>query len=52
MSDRKSCGYKPRNERTKKGKVNERARRTGSTLSLLKTLADSLAVGEMEILLY
>ena len=24
---RKSCGYKPRNERTKKGKVNQRARR-------------------------
>ncbi len=27
MIDRKSCGYKPRNERTKKGKVNQRARR-------------------------
>lgn len=27
MIDRKSCGYKPRNERTKKGNVNQRARR-------------------------
>jgi len=27
MINRKSCGYKPRNERTKKGKVNQRARR-------------------------
>jgi len=27
MIDRKSCGYIPRNERTKKGKVNKRARR-------------------------
>ncbi len=27
MIDRESCGYKPRNERTKKGKVNQRARR-------------------------
>jgi len=27
MIDRKSCGYKPRNERIKKGKVNQRARR-------------------------
>ena len=27
MINRKSCGYKPRNERTKKGKVNKRARR-------------------------
>ena len=27
MIDRNSCGYKPRNERTKKGKVNQRARR-------------------------
>lgn len=27
MIDRKSCGYTPRNERTKKGKVNKRARR-------------------------
>ena len=27
MIDRKSCGYTPRNERTKKGKVNQRARR-------------------------
>jgi deoxyribonuclease I len=27
MIDRKSCGYVPRNERTKKGKVNQRARR-------------------------
>lgn len=27
MIDRKSCGYVPRNERTKKGKVNDRARR-------------------------
>ena len=27
MIHRKSCGYKPRNERTKKGKVNKRARR-------------------------
>ena len=27
MIDRKSCGYKPRNERTKKGKVNQRAKR-------------------------
>lgn len=26
MIDRKSCGYIPRNERTKKGKVNQRAR--------------------------
>ena len=27
MIDRDSCGYKPRNERTKKGKSNQRARR-------------------------
>jgi deoxyribonuclease-1 len=27
MIDRNSCGYIPRNERTKKGKVNQRARR-------------------------
>ena len=27
MIDRKSCGYKPRNERTKKGNINQRARR-------------------------
>jgi len=27
MIDRESCGYIPRNERTKKGKVNQRARR-------------------------
>ncbi|PHR58199.1 MAG: deoxyribonuclease [Arcobacter sp.] len=27
MIDRKSCDYKPRNERTKKGKINQRARR-------------------------
>jgi len=27
MIDRKSCGYIPRNERTKKGKINQRARR-------------------------
>lgn len=26
MIDRESCGYKPRNERSKKGKINERAR--------------------------
>ena len=28
MIDRKSCGYIPRNEFTKKGKINKRARRT------------------------
>ncbi|PCI30184.1 MAG: deoxyribonuclease [SAR324 cluster bacterium] len=28
MIDRKSCGYTPRNEFTKKGKINKRARRT------------------------
>lgn len=27
MIDKKSCGYKPRNLRTKKGKINQRARR-------------------------
>ena len=27
MIDRSSCGYEPRNERTKKGKINQRARR-------------------------
>ena len=27
MVNRNSCGYKPRNERTKKGKINQRARR-------------------------
>ncbi len=27
MIDRKSCGYEPRNKRTKKGKVNQRTRR-------------------------
>ncbi len=27
MIDKKSCGYMPRNERTKKGKVNQRAKR-------------------------
>ena len=47
MIDRDSCGYVPRNEYTKKGKKNERARRIEwSMLSLLKISVVNSVVGE------